>query len=62
MAGCGYGSERGGRAAFHAAVDAMADGFAAGGTEAVADDYALSATRVQFQNKDPRGWAEFRHG
>ena len=21
--------------------------------------YALGASRVQFQNKDPRGWAEF---
>ena len=25
-----------------------------------ADGYALGPTRVQFQNKDPRGWAEFR--
>ena len=27
---------------------------------AVADSYARSSTRVQFENKDPRGWAEFR--
>jgi pimeloyl-ACP methyl ester carboxylesterase len=24
-----------------------------------AESYALGPTRVQFQNKDPRGWAEF---
>jgi pimeloyl-ACP methyl ester carboxylesterase len=27
---------------------------------AAADSYALGAARVQLQNKDPRGWAEFR--
>ena len=25
-----------------------------------AEGYALGPTRVQFQNKDPRGWKEFR--
>ena len=30
------------------------------GGEAFADTYAVGPTRVQFQNKDPRGWAEFR--
>ena len=30
------------------------------GMEAVGKDYCLSAARVQFLNKDPRGWAEFR--
>ncbi len=60
VAGCGYGSERGYRTEFHRTVDAMARGFETGGTGAVADDYARSATRVQFENKDPRGWAEFR--
>ena len=60
VAGCGYGSERGFRAEFHESVDALARGFEEGGTGAVADSYARSATRVQFENKDPRGWAEFR--
>lgn len=60
VAGCGYGAERGARGEFHAAVDAMARGFETGGTGAVADSYARGATRVQFRNKDPRGWAEFR--
>lgn len=60
VAGCGYGAERGDRAEFHKSVEAMARGFDEGGTGAVADDYARSATRIQFRNKDPRGWAEFR--
>ena len=30
------------------------------GSEVVADFYSLSSTRVQFQNKNPRGWAEFK--
>lgn len=60
VAGCGYGSDRGWRAEFHDTVEAMARGFETGGTGAVADSYARSSTRVQFENKDPRGWAEFR--
>ena len=60
VAGCGYGAERATRAEFHETVEAMARGFETGGTGAVADDYARSATRIQFRNKDPRGWAEFR--
>ena len=62
VAGCGYGAERATRTEFHATVEAMAHGFETGGTGAVADDYARSATRIQFRNKDPRGWAEFRDG
>ena len=30
--------------------------------EAFADRYAFGPTRVQFQNKDPRGFAEFQRG
>jgi pimeloyl-ACP methyl ester carboxylesterase len=32
------------------------------GMEAVAHDYALGPTRVQFLRKDPRGWEEFQRG
>lgn len=60
VAGCGYGAERKGREGFLADVEAMASGYDTKGAAAVADGYALSGTRVQFQNKDPRGWAEFR--
>ncbi len=59
VAGCGYGAVREDRVEFHESVEAMARGFDEGGTESVADDYALSSTRVQFENKDPRGWTEF---
>ncbi len=60
VAGCGYGSERGWRAEFHETVEAMARALDDGGMGAAADDYARSGTRIQFRNKDPRGWAEFR--
>ena len=60
VAGCGYGSERGWRAEFHETVEAMARTLDEGGMGAAADDYARSGTRIQFRNKDPRGWAEFR--
>ena len=32
-----------------------------GGMEAVAEFYSRGPTRVQFQDKDPRGWQEFRY-
>ena len=38
---------------------AVADAFRAEGAAAVAERYAVGPARVQFQNKDPRGWAEF---
>ena len=60
VAGCGYGTEPGKRAQFQAEVEAAAARFESLGMAAAADSYALGATRVQLQNKDPRGWAEFR--
>jgi pimeloyl-ACP methyl ester carboxylesterase len=33
--------------------------FAAEGAAKVAERYAVGPARVQFQNKNPRGWAEF---
>ncbi len=60
VAGCGYGAERDGREAFKAQVETVADDYQSRGAAAVAEGYALAGTRVQFQNKDPRGWAEFR--
>src|SRR6266480_3934685 len=38
---------------------AIADAFEAEGAERVAARYAVGPARVQFQNKNPRGWAEF---
>jgi pimeloyl-ACP methyl ester carboxylesterase len=58
IAGCGYGAEPDKKDKFRAECDAAAASFEANWTEA-AKKYALGPTRVQFQNKDPRGWAEF---
>jgi pimeloyl-ACP methyl ester carboxylesterase len=58
IAGCGYGAEPDKKEKFRAECEAAAASFEANWTEA-AKKYALGPTRVQFQNKDPRGWAEF---
>jgi pimeloyl-ACP methyl ester carboxylesterase len=58
IAGCGYGAEPDKKEKFRAECEAAAASFEANWTEA-AQKYALGPTRVQFQNKDPRGWTEF---
>lgn len=60
VAGCGYGAEPDKREQFRAEANATADLIEREGIEAFADTYSLGPTRVQFQNKNPRGWAEFR--
>jgi len=60
VAGCGYGAEPDKRQQFAAEAEAAAANFEAMGMAKAAEGYALGPTRVQFQNKDPRGWAEFR--
>jgi pimeloyl-ACP methyl ester carboxylesterase len=60
VGGCGYGAEAGKRVKFQAEAEASAARFETLGIEAAANSYALGATRVQLQNKDPRGWEEFR--
>lgn len=59
IAGCGYGAEPDKRAQFTAEAEASAQRFETLGMEKAALAYALGPTRVQFQNKDPRGWQEF---
>ena len=59
VAGCGYGAQPEVRAAFRDECEATAAAFESEGTEDVAKRYALGPARVQFQTKDPRGWAEF---
>jgi pimeloyl-ACP methyl ester carboxylesterase len=59
VAGCGYGAASDQRAQFIAENDATARRFEELGTAKVAAGYALGPSRVQFQNKDPRGWREF---
>ena len=58
IAGCGYGAAPEKRTQFAEEAEAAAQSFEAGMAKA-AEAYALGATRVQFQNKDPRGWGEF---
>ncbi len=60
VGGCGYGAELDKRDAFRAEADVIADALRASGMQAFADRYAFGPTRVQFENKDPRGFAEFR--
>ena len=60
VAGCGYGAEPDKRAQFKAEANATADLIESAGIESFADTYSLGPTRVQFQNKNPRGWQEFR--
>ena len=60
VAGCGYGAERDKREQFQKEAEATAQFIGQATGEQFAAKYALGPTRVQFQNKDPRGWAEFR--
>jgi pimeloyl-ACP methyl ester carboxylesterase len=59
VGGCGYGAEPAKREQFRAETDAAADQIEKQGMPEVAKRYALGPTRVQFQNKNPRGWREF---
>jgi len=59
VAGCGYGADPGKRQQFHdetAKTIALIEGQGMGEASKV---YSQGPSRVQFQNKDPRGWAEF---
>jgi pimeloyl-ACP methyl ester carboxylesterase len=59
VAGCGYGAAPDKRAQFAAEAEAAAAHFEQQTMAKAAEGYALGPTRVQFQNKDPRGWREF---
>jgi pimeloyl-ACP methyl ester carboxylesterase len=60
VGGCGYGAELDKRDRFRAEADIVANAIRTSGMQAFADRYAFGPTRVQFQNKDPRGFAEFQ--
>jgi pimeloyl-ACP methyl ester carboxylesterase len=60
VAGCGYGAEPDQRDRFRAEAEAIAEFIATQGIPAFAEKYAYGPTRVQFENKDPRGFAEFK--
>jgi len=59
IGGCGYGAEKGRRAQFQQEAENAALMFDRIGMAEGAKRYALGPTRVQLQNKDPRGWREF---
>lgn len=60
VAGCGYGAERERREQFQAEAETTAKFIEQSTGEEFAERYGEGPTRVQFQNKDPRGWREFR--
>ena len=59
VAGCGYGSVAADRAQFRRDVAATAERFLTEPMAPLADVYCAGPTRVQFRDKDPRGWQEF---
>jgi pimeloyl-ACP methyl ester carboxylesterase len=59
VAGCGYGASPDKREQFAAEAETAARQFEEASMAKAAEGYALGPTRVQFQNKDPRGWKEF---
>jgi pimeloyl-ACP methyl ester carboxylesterase len=60
VGGCGYGAELHQHERFQAEADVIAAALRSSGMEPFAEKYAFGPTRVQFQNKDPRGFAEFK--
>ncbi|MFT5175728.1 MAG: pimeloyl-ACP methyl ester carboxylesterase [Gammaproteobacteria bacterium] len=59
VAGCGHGSARDVAQIWPAQARLMGERLETEGMEAIAASYANSAYRVQFRDKDPRGWAEW---
>jgi pimeloyl-ACP methyl ester carboxylesterase len=59
IGGCGYGAAPDQRKKFVEEAEAAAARFEEIGMAKAAEAYALGPTRVQYQNKDPRGWREF---
>ena len=59
LGGCGYGAEGSQREQFRAEAGKFAGLIEAKGMRNVAREYGSGPARVQFENKDPRGFAEF---
>jgi pimeloyl-ACP methyl ester carboxylesterase len=59
VAGAGYGAEKQFEDYFRNVSLEVARQFETQGSAQFAKTYSLGASRVQFQNKDPRGWREF---
>jgi len=59
LGGCGYGALESHRDVFRGEASKFAERIESQGMHEVAAEYALGPARVQFQNKDPRGFDEF---
>lgn len=59
VAGAGYGTEKEHQEYFRGVSLEVARQFETQGARAFAPTYGSGASRVQFQDKDPRGWTEF---
>ena len=59
VAGCGYGAEPGQSERFKSEAATIAETLKRDGMEKFAARYAYGPTRVQYENRDPRGFAEF---
>lgn len=59
LGGCGYGALASEQEQFRSESASFAQRIEAEGMENVAADYGSGPARVQFENKDPRGFAEF---
>jgi pimeloyl-ACP methyl ester carboxylesterase len=60
VGGCGYGAEQEEREKFRGEAVVIAEQLREKGMPPFAERYAYGPTRVQFENKDPRGFAEFK--
>lgn len=59
VAGAGYGAEKQNEEYFRGLSREVAKQFETLGSEVFAKTYASGASRIQYENKDPRGWLEF---
>ena len=59
VAGCGYGAQADKRQQFQEETSRTAGMIESRGMAEVAKSYSTGPTRVQYQNKDPRGWQRF---
>lgn len=59
LAGCGYGAQPSARERFLALTAETAELFRREGNPRAAQQYGRSPGRLQFEQKDPRGYAEF---
>jgi pimeloyl-ACP methyl ester carboxylesterase len=60
IGGCGYGAELEKRDLFRKEADLIAAMLRTADMPEFAERYSVGPTRVQFQNKDPRGFVEFK--